>query len=324
MIRVSGLTKDYGTRRAIQELDFHINKGEIVGFLGPNGAGKTTTMRILSGYMPPTFGKAEIGGFDLMEKSLEVRRIVGYLPETVPLYPDMTINEYLNYMANLRHISNKKSRIEEVLDKVNLTERATSLIGNLSKGLRQRVGLAQAIFHQPEVLILDEPTIGLDPAQIREFRNIIQEIGKEHTVILSTHILPEAQQVCSRVLIINKGHIVAEDSPEQLQARLTGSQHITLRTLGDSDKVEKLLNDIPGVIDPVFNNDNLWEFESPAGEEVRPIIARSIVEAGIDLVDLHAENMSLEEIFLELTRDEPRLEFSESDNIEIEERQENA
>ena len=324
MIRVSGLTKDYGTRRAIQELDFHINKGEIVGFLGPNGAGKTTTMRILSGYMPPTFGKAEIGGFDLMEKSLEVRRIVGYLPETVPLYPDMTINEYLNYMANLRHISNKKSRIEEVLDKVNLTERATSLIGNLSKGLRQRVGLAQAIFHQPEVLILDEPTIGLDPAQIREFRNIIQEIGKEHTVILSTHILPEAQQVCSRVLIINKGHIVAEDSPEQLQARLTGSQHITLRTLGDSDKVEKLLNDIPGVIDPVFNNDNLWEFESPAGEEVRPIIARSIVEAGIDLVDLHAENMSLEEIFLELTRDEPRLELSESDNIEIEERQENA
>jgi len=314
MIRVSGLTKDYGTRRAIQDLSFTINKGEVVGFLGPNGAGKTTTMRILSGYMPPSYGKAEICGYDIIDDSLNIRKIVGYLPETVPLYQDMTIHEYLSFVANLRHLENKKTRIEAVLEKVNLSDRSDSLIRNLSKGLKQRVGLAQAIFHQPELLILDEPTIGLDPVQIIEFRNIIREIGKDHTVILSTHILPEAQHVCDRVLIINNGHIVAEDSPEQLQSRLTGSKQIRLIANGPAEIIGKLLNQIEGVNNPTSIGNNIWEFESPADIEIRPTVAKNIIDAGYDLVDLHAENMSLEDIFLELTREEPKVSISEYGN----------
>jgi ABC-2 type transport system ATP-binding protein len=213
MIQVQGLTKDYGRRRAIDDLTFHAKKGEILGFLGPNGAGKTTTMRILSGYMPPTSGVASIAGFDIVEDSLEVRRRVGYLPETVPLYNDMTVWEYLTYMGDLRDVPNLDERVEEILEMVHLEARAEGYVGKLSKGMRQRIGVAQALLHQPEVLILDEPTIGLDPKQIIEVRNIITELGREHTVLLSTHILSEAQQLCDRVLIINQGKIVAEDSP---------------------------------------------------------------------------------------------------------------
>ncbi len=220
MIKVSKLTKDYGARRAIDNLTFKADRGEIIGFLGPNGAGKTTTMRILSGYMPPTSGKAEIGGFDVVDQSLEVRKIVGYLPETVPLYQDMTVFEFLKYKADLHHIPDAEERVDEVLEMVDLIDRSEGYISALSKGMRQRVGIGQALLHKPEVLILDEPTIGLDPAQIIEVRNLIKRIGKERTVMLSTHILSEAQQVCDRVLIINKGHIVAEDTPERLQSRL--------------------------------------------------------------------------------------------------------
>ena len=233
MIRVAGLTKDYGSRRAIDDLTFDANKGEILGFLGPNGAGKTTTMRILTGYMPPTSGKAEVGGFDVVENSLQVRRLVGYLPETVPLYPDMTVFEYLKYMADLRKVVDAEDRVDEVLELVHMEDRADGYISNLSKGMRQRIGLAQALIHKPEVLILDEPTIGLDPAQIIEVRNLIREIGRERTVLLSTHILSEAQQVCNRVLIINKGKIVAEDTPEKLQSRLTGAQTVVLKSPGE-------------------------------------------------------------------------------------------
>ncbi len=216
MIRATGLTKDYGSRRAIENLTFEAKQGEVVGFLGPNGAGKTTTMRILTGYMPPTYGAAQVAGFDVVDDSLEVRRRVGYLPETVPLYPDMTVFDYLKFMADLRHIPDSDDMVDEALEVVDMQERSEGYIGKLSKGMRQRVGLAQALLHKPEVLILDEPTIGLDPAQVVEVRNIIREIGKERTVLLSTHILSEAQQLCDRVMIINKGRIVAEELARKL------------------------------------------------------------------------------------------------------------
>jgi ABC-2 type transport system ATP-binding protein len=305
MIRVSGLTKDYGPRRAIEDLSFDAVKGEILGFLGPNGAGKTTTMRILTGYMPPTSGKAEVGGYDVVEQSLEVRRIVGYLPETVPLYPDMTVFEYLKFMGDLRKVPNVEDRVDEVLELVHMEERSDGYIGNLSKGMRQRVGLAQALLHKPDVLILDEPTIGLDPAQIIEVRNMIREIGKERTVLLSTHILSEAQQVCNRVLIINKGHIVAEDSPDRLQMRLTGAQHVVLKVRGEPEGLLPVISKVPGVLKVTQLNGDSLEFESSAGRDARPDVARAVIEAGYDLLDLHAATLSLEEIFLQLTRDEP-------------------
>ncbi len=306
MIQVEGLTKDYGFRRAIEDLTFSTNKGEIVGFLGPNGAGKTTTMRILTGYMPPTMGKALVAGYDVVEESLEVRKRVGYLPETVPLYPDMTVFEYLKFMADLRHLKDAANQVDGVIELVHMEDRADGYIANLSKGMRQRVGLAQALLHEPEVLILDEPTIGLDPAQIHEVRNLISQIGKERTVLLSTHILSEAQQVCDRVLIINNGHIVVEDTPENLQARLAGSQRVTLRVRDEPEGLEELLAKIPGVSRVVKTLDNGLEFETAPGQDSRPEVARAVVNAGYDLLALHPIGMSLEEIFLQLTRDEPQ------------------
>jgi len=306
MIQVSELTKDFGTRRAVDSITFGAKKGEILGFLGPNGAGKTTTMRILSGYMPPTSGSVKIGGYDVIENSLEVRRLVGYLPETIPLYPDMTVFEYLKFMADLRQLKNADDRVDEVLEMVQMTDRAEGYIGNISKGMRQRVGLAQALLHKPEVLILDEPTIGLDPAQIIEVRKLIQQVGKQHTVLLSTHILSEAQQICNRVLIINKGHIVAEDTPEHLQARLTGSQKVLLKIKGNIDELVPVIKKVPGIrsVSSVAGGDTL-EFETTPNQEARPGVARAVINAGFDLLDLHPESISLEEIFLQLTRDEP-------------------
>jgi ABC-2 type transport system ATP-binding protein len=305
MINVSKLTKDYGTRRAIENLTFTAEKGEILGFLGPNGAGKTTTMRILTTYLPPSSGKVTIGGFDVVDQSLEVRRLVGYLPETVPLYPDMTIFDYLKYMADLRHVPDSDVRADEVIEMVHLEERADGYISNLSKGMRQRVGLAQALIHKPEVLILDEPTIGLDPAQIIDVRNLIKEIGKEKTVLLSTHILSEAQQMCNRVLIINKGRIVAEDSPEHLQNRLTGANRVTLRVRGQVDGLLRLIQAVPGITMASIHSDDTIEFESAPNQDARPGVARAVVENGYDLLELQPENLSLEDIFLQLTRDEP-------------------
>ena len=305
MIQAEGLTKDYGARRAINNLTFNAEKGEILGFLGPNGAGKTTTMRILSGYMPPTMGAAKVAGFDVVDESIEVRKRVGYLPETVPLYPDLTVFEYLKYMADLRHLSEAEDRVDEVLEIVHMEERADSYISNLSKGMRQRVGLGQALLHEPEVLILDEPTIGLDPAQIRDVRNLIQEIGKERTVLLSTHILSEAQQVCDRVLIINKGRIVAEDTPQRLQGRLTGAQRVVLKIGGDADGVERLLDQIPGVTRVNKEVEGEFEVETAPGQDARPEVARVIVNGGYDLLEMCPVGLSLEDIFLELTREEP-------------------
>ena len=305
MIRVEGLTKDYGARRAIDSLTFNAKRGEILGFLGPNGAGKTTTMRILSGYMPPTAGKVEVAGFDIMEQSLDVRRQVGYMPETVPLYPDMTVFDSLKFMADLRHLPDPEDRVEDVLESVHMQDRADGYIANLSKGMRQRIGLAQALLHSPDVLILDEPTIGLDPAQIIEVRNLIREIGKQRTVLLSTHILSEAQQLCNRVLIINHGHIIAEDSPERLQARLTGSQRVSLVVGGDADGIVGLVGKVPGVMRVQVVQVGSFEFEMAAGQDVRPAVARAVVNAHYDLMEIHPVGMSLEEIFLQLTRDEP-------------------
>ena len=303
MIRVSGLTKDYGVRRAIENLTFEARQGEILGFLGPNGAGKTTTMRILSGYIPPTSGKASVAGYDVVAESLEVRRRVGYLPETVPLYPDMTVFDHLKFMADLRHLPNAEGRVEEALEMVGMEQRADGYVVNLSKGMRQRIGLAQALLHKPEVLILDEPTIGLDPGQTVEARNLIREIGKERTVLLSTHILAEAQQICDRVLIINKGHIVAEDTPENLQARLVGAERVLLRVRGEADDLRDKIARVKGVQEVHLQADGAIEFQFAPGQDVRPEVAKTVIKAGYDLLDMHPVGLSLEEIFLELTRD---------------------
>jgi ABC-2 type transport system ATP-binding protein len=303
MIQVNGLTKDYGARRAIDNLTFDAEQGEIVGFLGPNGAGKTTTMRILTGYMPPTDGTATVAGYDIVEESLEVRKRVGYLPETVPLYNDMTALEYLKFMADLRKIPNSEERAYETLERVNLEDRANSYIGNFSKGMRQRVGLAQALIHRPEVLILDEPTIGLDPAQVVEMRSVIREIGKDRTVLLSTHILSEAQNICDRVLIINRGKIVAEDTPENLQSRLAGAQRVVLRVRGETDELASKVSKVKGTRDVETKEDGSVEFEFSAGQDVRPQVAKAVIQAGFDLLEMRPVGLSLEEIFLELTRD---------------------
>ncbi len=306
MIRVEGLTKDYGARRAISNLNFEARQGEIVGFLGPNGAGKTTTMRILVGYMPPTDGSATVAGYDVVSESLEVRRRVGYLPETVPLYDDMTVSDYLRFMADLRHLPDSEERAFESLELVGLEKRAEGYIGNLSKGMRQRVGLAQALIHRPEVLILDEPTIGLDPGQVVEVRKIIREIGKERTVLLSTHILSEAQNICDRVLIINKGKIVAEDTPENLQARLVGSERVVLRIRGEADDLSQVVRKIKGVQNVDLRPDGAVEFQFAPGQDVRPEVAKAVIKSGYDLLEMSPVGISLEEIFLELTREDSR------------------
>jgi ABC-2 type transport system ATP-binding protein len=301
MIKVSGLTKDYGARRAISNLSFDAQQGEIVGFLGPNGAGKTTTLRILTGYMPPTDGEAIVAGYDVVEESLEVRKRVGYLPETVPLYTDMIVFDYLKFMGDLRKIPNVSNRVDEVLDMVGLSDRSDGYIGNLSKGMRQRIGLAQALLHRPEVLILDEPTIGLDPGQVVEVRELIREIGKERTVLLSTHLLNEAQNICDRLLIINQGKIVAEDTTANLQARLIGAERVIIRVRGEADELAGTIQQVKGVQSVETKQDGAVEFEFSSGKDLRPEVAKKVISAGYDLLELRPLGMSLEEIFLELT-----------------------
>ena len=306
MIKVSGLTKDYGARRAINNLTFDAQQGEIVGFLGPNGAGKTTTMRILTGYMPPTDGEAIVAGYNVVEESLEVRKRVGYLPETVPLYTDMVVFDYLKFMGELRKIPKVDDRVDEVLEMVGLSDRANGFIGNLSKGMRQRVGLAQALMHRPEVLILDEPTIGLDPGQVVEVRNLIREIGKERTVLLSTHLLNEAQNICDRVLIINKGKILAEETTENLQARLIGAERVVLKVRGEADDLAKTIKTVKGVQGVETKEDGSVEFEFVSGKDVRPEVAKQVIKSGYELIEMRPLGMSLEEIFLELTGSESK------------------
>jgi ABC-2 type transport system ATP-binding protein len=304
MIRVNELSKSFGLRKAIDGISFEARQGEILGFLGPNGAGKTTTMRILTGYMPPSSGEATIAGYDVVSESLEVRKRVGYLPETVPLYTDMTVFNYLKFMSDLRHLPKVEERVEETLEVVGLLDRAEGYIGNLSKGMRQRVGLAQALLHRPEVLILDEPTIGLDPAQIIEVRNVIREVGRERTVLLSTHILSEAQQLCDRILIINKGKIVVEDTPENLQAHLTGAERVQLRVKGEADELVEKIRQIKGIQDVQSAGDGAIEFQFAPGRDPRPEVARLVVQSKYDLLEMRSVSLSLEEIFLQLTRDD--------------------
>ena len=308
MIQVEGLTKRYGSRLAIDHLTFHADKGEIVGFLGPNGAGKTTTMRILTGYMPASEGKAVVAGHDVFSESLEARKRVGYLPETVPLYTEMSVWQYLDFMGELRQIPNRDDRIEEVMASVHMSDRADSLISNLSKGMRQRVGLAQALLHKPEVLILDEPTIGLDPAQVKDVRELIREIGSERTVMLSTHILSEAQAICNRVLIINKGKILAEDTPDRLRARLSGGDRVGVKVAGDGAGLTEALNKVPGVTAVHAIKDGEYEIDAAPGGNIRPEIAKAIVNGGWNLMELKAMGMSLEEIYLQLVREETQNE----------------
>lgn len=315
MIRVNGLTKKYGARNAILDLKFHAKKGEIVGFLGPNGAGKTTTMRILAGFMPPTSGEAKVAGFDIVAESLEVRRRVGYLPESVPLYDDMTVYDYLKFMADLYHVEDVENRVWKWLEAVHLEDRGDSFIESLSKGMRQRVGLAQALIHEPEVLILDEPTIGLDPGQILEVRDLIKKVGEERTVLLSTHILSEAQQLCDRVLIINEGQIVAEDTPENLEARLSGARRFVLTVSGDASKLVDVVDAVAGVDNVSLTDEDELAFDLAPGVEARPAVARAVLKAGGDLLELRSLRMSLEEIFLELTQNEA----AEDEAVESEE-----
>ncbi len=303
MIQVEGLTKRYGERTAINGLTFQANKGEVVGFLGPNGAGKTTTMRILTGYMPASEGKGKVAGYDLFTESIEVRRRVGYLPENVPLYPEMSVVQYLDFMAELRQIPNRNDRVDEVMEQVSIADRAESFIGNLSKGLKQRVGLGQALLHKPEVLILDEPMEGLDPQQQIEVKRLIREVGAEHTVMLSTHILAHAQELCNRVIIINAGQIVAEDTPERLGAQLAGGGQLHLLVDGDGDGLLEELRALPGLSDVSMVSDGHFEIVTAPGPDVRPLIASKVVNGGWKLLELRRERLSLEEIFIKLTRE---------------------
>ncbi len=313
MIEVQHLTKHYGRVTAVDDVSFRVERGEILGFLGPNGAGKTTTMRILTGYIPATDGRATVAGYDVFEHPIEAKRRTGYLPETPPLYPDMTVREYLEFVARIKMGSitsaQRRARIGAVMERTRIADVANRHCAKLSKGYRQRVGLAQAIIHNPEVLILDEPTAGLDPKQIIETRELIRSLAGDHTVILSTHILPEVAQTCQRVVIINKGRVVAVDSPENLTARLRGNETMYVQVDGGGPDAARLLESIPGVtrvsLADQRNGTAGYEIESAKGQDVRRELARAIVARGWGLLELRPVRMSLEEIFLHLTTEEP-------------------
>jgi ABC-2 type transport system ATP-binding protein len=312
LIEVQHLTKRYGRITAVDDLTFRVERGEILGFLGPNGAGKTTTMRILTGYMPATEGKAIVAGFDVFDQPIEAKRRTGYLPETPPLYPEMTVREYLQFVARIKmkgvSKNERKSRIEDSMRRTRVDDMANRHCGKLSKGYRQRVGLAQAILHNPEVLILDEPTAGLDPKQIIETRQLIKELAGTHTIILSTHILPEVAQTCDRVVIINKGRVVAVDTPKNLTARMRGAETIYVQVDAAGGDAAETLGTVPGVlgVTTVDSQDGLvgYEVSSERGRDIRRELARAVVTNGWGLVELRPSRMSLEEIFLSLTTEE--------------------
>jgi len=309
MIQATDLTHFYGPNPAIQDVNFGVEKGEILGFLGPNGAGKTTTMRIITGYMPPTRGQVTLGGYDVVEQSLQARRKIGYLPETVPLYTDMTVSGYLKYMGTLRGMPPKSinRRVGEVVDVCRLGDYRKSIIGKLSKGFRQRVGIAQAIIHEPEVLVLDEPTIGIDPIQVVETRRLIQDLGKQQTVVLSSHILPEVSMICERVMIINEGKIVAEDTPDNLAKRLQGVNRLEVEVSGPRDEVLPALRKIKGVSDVTIRagqGRSIYTIQAQGGEDLRDQISRAVISSGWSLLSMQMVGMSLEEIFLKLTTHE--------------------
>ncbi|MEA2683301.1 MAG: gliding motility-associated transport system ATP-binding protein [Chloroflexota bacterium] len=311
MIQVNGLTKEYAGRRAINDVSFSVERGEILGFLGPNGAGKTTTMRILTGFLPPTSGSASVAGFDVETQSLQARRHIGYLPESVPLYRELKVYDYLDFIAQLRGIPKveRPAKIDKAIERLNLGSVADRYISKLSKGYRQRVGIAQAVMHEPDVMILDEPTEGLDPRQRTETRALIRELGKEHTVILSTHILPEVEATCDRVLIISEGKIVASDTPEGLSTTLKRGQRLEVLVHAEEAHVRLALHGIDGITkitsQDMPENRRRVDIEGLPDIELRHLVARSLIAADIDLFELRAEAISLEDIFLRLTTADP-------------------
>jgi ABC-2 type transport system ATP-binding protein len=315
MISVSELTKKYARNTAVDHISFEVAKGQIVGFLGPNGAGKTTTMRMLTCFLPPTAGKATVAGFDVLEQPLEVKKRIGYLPEAPPLYQEMRTGEYLTFVGRLKGLagSDLQQRVEKVCERCAIADVKNKLLGKLSKGYRQRVGLAQAIIHNPEVLILDEPTAGLDPKQINETRDLIKSLAGDHTIILSTHILPEVEQTCEQVIIINKGKLVATDSVSNLRNRARGVESVLVEVAArkgalDAATVQERLEKVAGVSRVVFkekrDSGSAFEVENNKGSLVPGELARAIVEAGWDLNELRPAAASLEEIFLQLTQEQ--------------------
>jgi ABC-2 type transport system ATP-binding protein len=300
MIEAHELSKYYGDYPALDRASFKVKQGQIVGFLGPNGAGKTTTLRILTGYMPPTSGWAKIANFDVTREALDARQHIGYLPEKVPLYPDMTAQGYLEFMAGLRGLAKKRQAAQRALEKVGLAPRARSLVRHLSKGMRQRLGLAGALIHEPPVLILDEPTIGLDPQQVRDVRALVRDLGQNHTVIFSTHILSEAEQICDSVIIIQGGRIVAQDSPTQLRDRLQVNGRVYLRGRGPQQKLLDLVAKVNGVAEVAPYQDGVV-VRPKNGQEIRPALAEALAKNNIALLELRPLASSLEDIFLELT-----------------------
>jgi ABC-2 type transport system ATP-binding protein len=306
MIEVENLTRYYGSRRAINNLSFQIEKGEVVGFLGPNGAGKSTTMNIISCILPASTGTVKINRFDTFEQSLEIRKMIGYLPETPPLYNDMTVAKYLDFAAGVRGVSSKNipAAIERVIEKCSLKDVGHRIIGRLSKGYQQRVGLAQAMVHDPEILILDEPTIGLDPIQIIEIRKLIQELAEEHTIILSSHILPEITQICKRVIIINEGEIAAVDSLGGLTASLRKSERLSLTVRKSEDTIIKKLNSLDQVISASSTEENQFLIECSLRSNLQDDIAKLALENNWGIIELKPISMTLEDIFLKLTIEE--------------------
>ena len=311
MIEVQHLTKRYGRVTAVDDLTFRVERGEILGFLGPNGAGKTTTMRVVTGFMPPTEGKVIVAGFDVFDQPIEAKRRTGYLPETPPLYPEMTVHEYLMFVARIKGVPSgeRKTRVEQVMKRTWVTDMRDRHCGKLSKGYRQRVGLAQAILHNPDVLVLDEPTAGLDPKQIIETRQLIKELAGSHTIVLSTHILPEVAQTCQRVVIINKGKVVAVDTPDNLTRRLRGAESMYVQVDAAGVDATSALQAVPGVtrvaVSDHRDGSTGYEVDSVRGEDVRRALARAVVTNGWGLLELRPLRMSLEEIFLQVTTEEP-------------------
>jgi ABC-2 type transport system ATP-binding protein len=315
LIEVKGLTKYYGPKMAISRVSFRVEKGEILGLLGPNAAGKTTTIRILTCYMPATEGSARVAGYDVFEDSLEVRRRIGYLPENPPLYNDMTVTQYLDFVSKIKGVDghDRKKKVQEITDLCHIDDVRNTLIGKLSKGYKQRVGLAQALVHEPEIIILDEPTIGLDPKQIIEVRELIKSLGGKHTVILSSHILPEVSQVCQRVVIINEGLVVAEDTPENLTSQLKGAERLFLEVEGPAQEVARKIENLAGITQVTLEGStregrNGFYVESELNRDVRKELAATIIQGGWGLLEMRPVGMSLEEIFLHLTTKEEEVD----------------
>ena len=323
MIEVSHLTKKYGSRPAVEDLSFTVADGQIFGLLGPNGAGKSTIMNILTGYLAATSGEVKVAGFSLPEQAQEAKACVGYLPEQPPLYPEMTVREYLDFAAELKGVKKKADRKEQVLRaarRTGLEEVLPRVIRSLSKGYRQRVGIAQALLGDPKLVILDEPTVGLDPAQVIEIRNLIRELGRAHTVILSSHILSEVQAVCSQVLIISKGHLVAVGAPEELGEKLNSSSRLRATALGDRAAVLKAVGEVPGIrkvqLESEENGQVTFTAESEDAADRRAAVSRALSQAGCTVLALAAENRSLEEVFLALTEQGPAETPAESEKQE--------